>query len=207
MISWEKFNDILQWIVKIAYLNVLWIVFTAAGLGIFGLFPATGALFTIVHKWYNREPVNGILKTFAKTFLNEFIPLNKYGILFLIFGYMLVYDLLFIQMNDERLKFLYPIIVFIGIIYIVTLLYFFPTYLRFDLKFFQYIKQSFFIGASSIVETMIILMAIMILTIIIRFIPGILPVYSGSVIALVITWCSNRAIERIKLKKENDHTS
>jgi len=201
--SWEKFHEVFLWILRITYLNLLWLGFTILGLGIFGLFPATGALFSIVSQWFKREPVEKIFKTFRSIYRKEFFPLNKFGILFILAGYILFYDFLLIQMNGDRLKFLYPVILIVGAIYIITLLYFFPTYIRFDLKFFQYFKQSFLIAASSVLETMIIITALLLLSIIIRFLPGIIPFYTGSVMAVVITWCYNRAIERIKAFKEN----
>ncbi len=43
------------WVTKFAYLNLLWIAFSLLGLGLFGLFPATAAMFAVVRKWINGE--------------------------------------------------------------------------------------------------------------------------------------------------------
>ncbi len=201
--GWERFNTFAIWMLKVAYLNILWISFTLVGLGLFGLFPSTGAMYTIVQKWLRKEPVEKIFHTFWNTYKKEFISLNKYGLFFILTAYILVFDFLFILKNADKLQWLYPVIGFITISYIVTLLYFFPIYTQFDMKFFQYIKQSFLLGASALLETILIITSCMLLMIIVRFIPGIIPLFTGSVLAVAITWCSNRALYRINSRKKS----
>ncbi|WP_053365841.1 YesL family protein [Bacillus sp. FJAT-27245] len=202
MDGWEKFNRYAIWMVKVAYVNLLWIFFTVAGLGLFGLFPSTGAMFTIVQKWLRKEPVERIFHTYWQTYKKEFISLNKFGLFFIVVGYIIVYDFLFLQLNGTKMQWLYPVIGFIAISYFLTLVYFFPVYTQFDMKFFQYIKQSFLLGAGSFLETILILASCMLLTIIIRFVPGIIPLFTGSVLAVAITYCSNRALHRIKYRRK-----
>jgi uncharacterized membrane protein YesL len=43
-----------DWVAKLAYVNLLWFLFTAAGLLIFGFMPATVALFTRLHPLFRR---------------------------------------------------------------------------------------------------------------------------------------------------------
>jgi len=200
--GWEKFNFFAIWMLKVAYLNVLWILFTFVGLGIFGFFPSTGAMYTIVQKWFRKEPVEKIFQAYWKTYKLEFISLNKFGMFFFAAGYFLVYDFMFLQLNSGKLQFLLPIIGFFAISYFLTLLYFFPVYTQFEMTFFQYIKQSFLIGASSIKETILIFTFCIALLIIVNFLPGILPLFTGSVLAVAITWSSNRAIHKINSRKK-----
>lgn len=203
--GWEKWNQLMSWVVKLVYLNILWIGFTMAGLIVFGLFPATGSMFFIILKWLNKEPVEKVFHTFWFIYKREFLKLNKFGILFYIVIYIFIYDLLFLQINSGKLLFIFPVLVFLLICFLLTFLYFFPVYLQFDLKFYQYMKQSFFVAASSLLETMMILASCMVLTIIIRFIPGIIPFYSGSIIALIVSWCSLRALEKINQRKKDSN--
>ena len=201
--GWERFNNYAIWMIKVAYLNLLWIGFTIVGLGLFGLFPATVAMFAIVQKWLQNEPVDRIFQSFWKTYKKEFISLNKFGLFFIVIGYILVYDFMFVYKNMDKLQLLFPVLLFLTICYLVTLLYFFPVYTQFEMKFFQYIKQSFLIGASSLLETILIFTACMLLGIIINLIPGIIPLFTGSVLAVAITWCSNKALYKIKGKKKS----
>ena len=44
-------NRFCTWVMRLAYLNVLWILFSLAGLVVFGLMPATAAMFTVAREW------------------------------------------------------------------------------------------------------------------------------------------------------------
>ncbi|BDG36084.1 DUF624 domain-containing protein [Saccharococcus caldoxylosilyticus] len=46
-----KLYRVCEWITRLACINILWMLFTLAGLIVFGIAPATVALFTIVRKW------------------------------------------------------------------------------------------------------------------------------------------------------------
>ncbi|MGD6854254.1 YesL family protein [Bacillus infantis] len=199
--GWEKFNLFSIWMLKAAYLNILWIGFTFLGLGLFGLFPSTGAMFAITRKWLQKEPVENIFSAFWNVYKKEFFILNKFGLFFIVIGYILVYDFLFLNLNGIDLQFLLPLVGCAVLSYIITLLYFFPVYNQFELKFFQYIKQSFLIGATCIVETVLLFVTVIVLMVLVRLIPGIIPLFTGSVLALSITWCSNRALRKIAARK------
>ena len=47
----SNFYRAAEWISRLFLLNILWVVFTIVGLGIFGFGPATAAMFAIVRKW------------------------------------------------------------------------------------------------------------------------------------------------------------
>ncbi|HWO76615.1 MAG TPA: YesL family protein [Bacillus sp. (in: firmicutes)] len=202
MSGWDRFNQLATWMVKIAYLNILWIVFSIIGLVVFGLFPATVAMFTIVGKWFHGDKDLGIFSCFWNVFRDEFFKANRYALLFLAGGYLLYYDFIFLRLNEGQLVFLYPVFIFLAIAYIITLLYFFIVYVHFDLKFFQSIKQSFLIAAVSPVETLLMVASFFILYWVMRLIPGIIPLFTGSVLTIVITWIGHRAFAKIERKKE-----
>ncbi|KPC99769.1 hypothetical protein LR69_02005 [Geobacillus sp. BCO2] len=71
-----------EWITRLAYINLLWLVFTVFGLVILGIAPATVALFTIVRKWllFHDHDVP-VLKTFVRTYKGEFWRANRIGLL------------------------------------------------------------------------------------------------------------------------------
>lgn len=201
MDGWNKFNSIALWMIKIAYLNILWILFSFVGLVLFGLFPATIAMFTITRKWLKGENDFRVFHLFWKNFRKFFIKANGYALLFVGVGYLLYYDLLFLQLNNGKLYFLFPILILILISYIMTLLFFFSTFVYFDMKFFQYIKQSFLIAITSPFEAIQIVISIVMLYFIVTLLPGIIPLFTGSVLAVTVTWISNRAITKIERRK------
>ena len=199
--GWERFNQITTWMMKIAYLNILWLLFTIAGLFLFGLFPATAAMFSVIRNWFIGKSEVSIWTAFWGFFQKNFVKLNGFALLFYGFAYFLYYDFSFIQLNPGKLDFLFPVLLLITLIFIITSIYFFPIYVHFDLKYFQYIKQSFLIAVVSPLETISIILSIIALYLIVTLLPGIIPLFTGSVLAYIITWLSFRAFERIKLKK------
>ncbi|SDJ98725.1 YesL family protein [Sediminibacillus albus] len=199
--GWEKFNTAAYWMIKLAYINILWILFTIGGLVIFGLFPATVAMFTIVRKWIRKENNFKIFPAFWTVFRTDFIKTNGLGLLFIIVGYILYYDFTFLQLNDGKLSYLLPVLIFILISYALTLLFFFPVFVHFDLKFFQYIKQSFLIAITSPLETILSAVSIVLLYFLITLLPGIIPLFSSSLLAIAMTWISFRAFRKIERRK------
>ena len=199
--GWERFNQITAWMMKIAYLNILWLLFTIAGLFLLGLFPATAAMFSVIRNWFIGKSDTSIWAAFWTFFRQNFIRLNGFALLFYGFAFFLYYDFSFIQLNPGKLDFLFPVLLLITLIFIMISIYFFPIYVHFDLKSFQYIKQAFLIAVVSPLETISIILSIIALYLIVTLLPGIIPLFTGSVLAYIITWLSFRAFERIKNKK------
>src|SRR5690625_6342583 len=45
------FYTLANWIMRLAYVNILWIAFSLVGIIILGFFPATIGMFTVIRKW------------------------------------------------------------------------------------------------------------------------------------------------------------
>jgi uncharacterized membrane protein YesL len=201
LIGWEKFNKTANKMLELAYINVLWILFSGIGLLIFGIFPATIAMFSVVRKLIKNEEGIKILPTYWTSFRSNFFHANGFGLIFLLIAYFFYFDFYFLQLNSGKLQFLYPILIFILISGIVTLLFFFPVYAHFKLKFFQYFRQSFLIGITSPVEVIAIGVLAGIIYFIATILPGIIPLFTGSVFAYGATLISVRAFTRIERRQ------
>jgi uncharacterized membrane protein YesL len=201
--GWERFNAIVFVMLKLAYMNILWIFFTILGLVVFGFFPATISMFTIVRKWLKREEPFPIFHTFWHTYRKEFLKSNGFGLIFILIGYVLYYDFTFIGLNSGKLTFLVPVLVLILIAYVITLLFFFPVYVHFDLSFFRTFKQTLLIALSSPLEAVQILLACGLVYGAVNLLPGITPFFTGSVLSIVVMWISLKAFEKIEKKKRN----
>lgn len=201
MDRWQTFNNFVYFTLKLMYINVLWIAFSLVGLVVFSLFPATGAMFSTTKKLIEKEKDLRIFHTFWHRFRKDFFMLNGLFLLFLFISYFLYFDIQFLEANPGKLQFLFPIVILIGISYIVTLLFFFPVFIHFKLTFFQNIKQAFLIAITNIKELILILLTAAIIGTITYFLPGIIPLFPGSVFAYVSIKLSHQAFEKIKLRK------
>ena len=130
-----------EWISRLAYINLLWIGFTLLGLGIFGFMPATVSMFAVIRKWM-REPIHSsIFKMFWNYYKQEFLKSNLTGVILLLVGYVMYFDIIIFEYDEsmymQMLKFLLYILAFLYLLFVV---YFFPVYVQFEMKWHQYFK-------------------------------------------------------------------
>ena len=64
-------------IMKIAWLNGIWVLFTLGGGIVFGWAPSTAAMFTVVRKWLLGRPDAPLFKTFYQTYKKEFFKAKE----------------------------------------------------------------------------------------------------------------------------------
>ncbi|WPZ16917.1 YesL family protein [Geobacillus subterraneus] len=198
-----KLYRVCEWITRLAYINILWVLFTLTGLIIFGLAPATVALFTVVRKWLVfRDDDISVFKTFFQTYKKEFLRANRIGIVFMAIAYILYIDLLYVAHvpSSLQLPFL-AVLLAIFIFYAVTLLYAFPIYVHYELTFWQYMKYSFLIGMASPFMTLVMFASGGLLFIVSMYIPGLIPFFSVSLFSFIIMSCALRVFRRIEEKQ------
>ncbi|MBB5326353.1 putative membrane protein YesL [Anoxybacillus tepidamans] len=198
-----KLYRVCEWITKLAYINILWVLFTLVGAVIFGIAPAAVALFTIVRKWLvfhdNDVPV---FKTFFQTYKKEFWRANCFGIVFIAVAYILYIDVLYLAHVPSSFRLLFSIVLFIiFIFYIVTLLYIFPIYVHYKLNFWQYMKYALLIGMANPLMTLIMLMSAGVLFVVFMYIPGLIPFFSISLFSLVVMGSALRAFRKVEEKQ------
>lgn len=177
-------------ITKFAYLNLLWVCFTILGLFILGIMPATVAMFAVVRKWILGDTEIDIFRTFWTSYKKEFIKSNLIGLSLFLIGYLLTIEFQILRSQDSIPYFIASYgVVGLFLIYFIILLYFFPLFVHFNLKFGQYFKWSFVIGIAHPILTIFLLTVICVMIYVtIRFSPALLFIFGGSVIAYVIMW-------------------
>lgn len=80
------FYRISEWIMRFAYVNILWIAFTLIGLVFLGFFPATASLFAVVRKWIQGNNEVPIFSFFWTNYKSSFLKSNILGISIVIIG-------------------------------------------------------------------------------------------------------------------------
>ena len=197
-----------DWIMKLAYLNFLWIIFTVGGLIVFGMIPATVSLFAIVRKWLiTKETDLPIFHTFYQNYKNEFLKSNKLGLVLVLMGLFLYYDFKLIMLSGGMLQYTLTIpLLLISLFYCITLLYIFPVYVHFDQKVFQYVKNSFYIGLINIDITILIILLIFLIGFFFSSIPGLLPFFCLSLPVFAIMCGAALSFQRIEKKQQKIST-
>ncbi|MBP1969334.1 putative membrane protein YesL [Virgibacillus natechei] len=190
---------IMEWITRIAYVNILWIVFTFLGLFILGVAPATVSMFTITRKWVKGNTDSKIFVTFWDTYKTEFVRSNVLLWPLIIIGYILYIDFQYLTYVEGYL-FLVMLFIFINvtIIYLITLLYIFPVYVNFQYSLVQNYKYAFMIGISKPLITISMVVSLTLIGLLMEQFLGLIPFFLASSVSLILMWFANRAFVRMK---------
>ncbi|WP_436376167.1 YesL family protein [Cytobacillus sp. BC1816] len=180
-----KLFTICEWIMKLAYVNLLWFLFTVAGLIVFGFMPATVSLFTIVRKWQMKHTEVPLWDTFLSIYKKEFFKSNLLGFILVICAGFILLDLHFVNGLEgvQQLLFFVPLLI-ISALYFITLMYLFPVYVHYDLRVTEYLKNSCLLGILNLHLTLILAGSAGSIIIMLLYSPAFIPFFS----AVSITW-------------------
>ena len=81
--------------------------------------------------------------------------------------------------------------------------FFFPVYVHYELKFFDYFKYSFFLGVLNIHILMLAILGLAADMFLLFYIPGLLPFFSGVSIAFILMSSSILIFQRVQKLKTN----
>jgi uncharacterized membrane protein YesL len=188
-----------EWIMRFAYTNLLWLVFTLLGLGVFGIMPATTALFAVMRKWIQGQDNVPVLKTFWREYKAEFFRSNLIGAVLAIIGLIIYIDLAFIYPSHFLLHVLRFAIMIFGFLFVSMLFYVFPLLVHFDWKKRLYVKFSLLLSVAYLQYTLVMLALTVALFFLLAYLPGIVPFFSVS----LISYCHMRIVYAVLLKVEH----
>ncbi|MFP4661651.1 MAG: YesL family protein [Halanaerobiales bacterium] len=192
---------ITEWITRLVYVNLLWILFTLLGLIIFGVMPSTLAVFVVIKKWLSGQENVKVFSLFWETYKSEFIRINIIGIVMLIIGTVLVFDLIYVQEYDGIFYLILRFaLYFLLFLYFIDLSYLFPIYIKYDLKMSNILKNALFFAFITPKETLQLVLGLAAVSIFFRFLPSLLPFLSISLPVYVISWISSKTIVKVEEK-------
>ncbi|OIJ17434.1 hypothetical protein BKP37_02735 [Anaerobacillus alkalilacustris] len=187
---------------KIAYINLLWIIFTVIGLVIFGVAPASVALLTIIRKWLIKDTDIPILSTFFQVYKKEFLKSNLAGLFFLLVFIVLYIQFSYIPLVDSFLQVILTIgLIINGMIFLVTFIYFFPIYVHYNLKFHEYFKRSFLMGMINIHVVLLICFCFFLIYHLLVYFPVYVGLFLPGIVGLVLMSITLLAFNKFEEKK------
>ncbi|WHY01218.1 DUF624 domain-containing protein [Neobacillus sp. DY30] len=193
-----RFYGICQWITRLAFINLLWLLFMVVGIFIFGAAPSTVAMFTIIRKWLRGETDIPIFSCFWETYKKEFWNANRLGFILLGISIVLFLDWRLISSLQGSL---YPVLMgcLIGVVllFLTVLLFIFPVYVQFEYKTLHYIKAAFLLGVSYPLYTMVMISAAICVFTISIFFNGVGILFFGSGLSYVLMYISNLLFSKI----------
>lgn len=196
----EGISNLFEWIAKLAYLNLLWLLFSVVGLVVLGVGPATVSVFTIIRQWLHSDRDFSIWKTFIETYRQEFWRAN--GLTLLIAPVCLFVFVDFAVIRTLPTSFLidfivFPAVIILSLITIIAISYLFATYVHFNVPFWVKVKYALLIAGLYPLSGLLILVGLFIFAIIAFIIPAIIPFYAVSVPAFLIQTSALRAFWKL----------
>lgn len=192
---------ICDWIARLAYLNLLWIIFTLSGFVVLGFFPATIAMFSVCRKWLLGERDVPVFTAFFYTYKAEFVKGNFLGLCVLGISYILWVDYRILQTsgNSNLPTFAY-LFFLLFVFYGIFLLFLFPMYVHYELKLVQLVKNTFLLVITSPLTAIVMVTAVLLVYFLSLSISGVVLFFSGSTLALFLMWSSNRVFQKFEYK-------
>lgn len=194
----KGFHGFSEWVMRLAYVNFLWVFFTMSGLVLFGFFPATVAMFAVVRKWVRKETDVPVFNLFWKTYKADFLKSNLLGLIISFAGFVLYFNFTVIEdAVTPALKWLYIPYIIITAMYILTLLYIFPVFVHFNIKIREVFRNAFILMTVSPLITCSKVVLTGVLCFLFLQFPGVIPFFSGSLIAILLMFLSNNLLQKI----------
>ncbi|MBP3039202.1 YesL family protein [Bacillaceae bacterium Marseille-Q3522] len=187
-----------QWCMKLAYLNLLWLAFCLAGLILFGLFPATAAMFSVVRKWMMGESDAPVFRSFLQTYKSAFLTSNGIGFILAGCGYLLSVNFFYSLLLDGWLSIIVlTSLICMSLIYVIIVIYIFPVFVHYQLGFTKYIKHALVSGLTHPGRTLLMIAAVIIYYFVMVWVPGLIPFFSGSILAVILMGPSYQGFRKI----------
>lgn len=186
-----------QWIYQFFLLQYLPIFYTLKGLVLFGIFPSIASSFYIFYKWIATGEYDlSLSKEFKKFYEKYFWETNKLGWGMLIIGAILLFDL-YISSYFIQSIILHTLLVALFFVYLVVGSYLFFIFARYDFeKTRDYIKQTFFVGLTSIIPSIAILVAVIVISYIFYHIPFLFLFFGLPILIGSISWFAYQGVSR-----------
>lgn len=186
------------WVLRLFYVNFLWIAFAFLGLLVFGFFPATTAMFAVVRKWLQGEKDIKIFAVFWNAYRKEFWKANLLGYILTGIGYLLSIEFQILRAQESSVYFIssYGVIA-LFILYFIVMMYVFPIFVHFNLKIHQYISWSFIIGIVHPILTVFLIAVIAgVNYVAFTTIPALVFFFGGSVSAYILMWGASKTFNK-----------
>lgn len=190
-----------DWIARLAYINLLWILFTLSGFVVFGFFPATIAMLATLRQFIrkNHPPV---FQTFWHYYKKEFFNSNKLGLMIVVIGLILYMNINFLQSTPNEISsFLFYSSIIMSCIYFLIICYTMASYVEFEQPIGTHIKNALLITISSPIPSLYIIFGFAAVYFAVTYLSGLGFFFSISILGLVILSSANLAYKKIAKKQ------
>ncbi|MBP1969307.1 putative membrane protein YesL [Virgibacillus natechei] len=200
----QTLYNILEWITRFAYINILWVFFTLVGGVIFGLIPSTTALFAVIRQWLKGNSNTPVFKSFWAYYKSDFLKSNRLAIFIYICTIIIGYNLIFLQAQLDHTITWTSVPLLAGmLLFLLVLFYIFPVFAHYDVKVTKVIKNAFLTMLVSPIHTFLMIICLVSFYVIVTFIPALFFIFGASFYAFITMWTALQAFHKIDKRAGN----
>jgi len=193
----------LDWVAKLAYLNVLWLLFTLAGAIIFGLFPSTVAMFTIIRRWHIDHDNDVSIRQYFDVFKKEFLKSNQLGLCFLGVSFLMYINIQYMYFYNHGFhEYIKLPLTIVMIIVALMLLYVIPVYVHYQLNIREVFKYALLLMIIHPLYNLGMLVSLACVLVIMLFLPNAIFFFLGSLSAFIIMRTCLFVFKRVAYKQK-----
>jgi uncharacterized membrane protein YesL len=198
---------------------IFWMVMPIALLTPFTLFPATSALFSVARKWVLGDTDVPLLKTFFRSYKQNYLQAMIGGILYALLFAIMIIDFQFFSKQSAGFQLITYLFIALMLLLLISLLHFFSLLSHFHMKTMQLLKNALILTIGRPIRSLIMVLgAVAILFISLpkqlggMGITFLIPFFLGSILAVYTFYNFNLVIQKMLLLKdaadtENDSES
>jgi len=194
----------LDWLVTLAYLNLLWLGFSLLGLIFFGVGPATFAVHSLIKRKLRQGDLSHVFDKFKTEFKKHIKDGNIYFWIMAAVTVFIYVDMRVVQalpQNPVIQFFVIPALIVLSALVLIVSTFTLGIYFEFGDSLIKSIKDGFWLSLISPVAGLVIVHAFLIGILIFAYVPALMLFFSLSFFAFVTQWIMSRTFKRIKRKK------
>ncbi len=197
----NMFFRILDIFAHFVLLNTLWIILC---IPIITIFPATTALYSVVRKWITEGTEVGVIRLFFTSFKKNFKKSFIIGLLWLIAGLILYFDLsILLQIEFTGSFFIFILLAFSTMLYVFMSIYVFLIMAEYEYSILKILKYALIMSVSRLHYT-ILFLGIIAGGLLITYYVKVFLIIFGSVLAFVLYYIFQKLNRSMALRSSSD---
>lgn len=195
----EKLTNVFSWTAKLAYAHFLWMLFSAAGLVVFGVFPATAALMKVCKKWLDGEDDVPVFHLFWASYRSSFFSSNQIGLPYLAAAFVLYLNFLVIQENGAGLIMIAAF--YLAVFFLITTgTHLLPLYVSRKGSFLQTWKTAFIMSIVNLPISIAVLISQSAIYYLLFSYPSAALFFLSSTLVIIQLWLVQHSFNRVEKK-------
>jgi uncharacterized membrane protein YesL len=181
----QRIFIMMDWLMRLAYLNIVWIFFS---LPIITVIPSTFAMFAVIKKWEEEDKDIPVFTTFRTEFVRNFWKSYQLGLFYIFVGTLLYLDYIVIYEQEGSIILIirYALTV-LSILFISTVFYSIPIQLRYEYPWYKTLLFSLMLVIRQPVITILMLCGIVLDVVVFIYWTGIGILFVGSLMAFIVS--------------------